>query len=302
MNAGINLWIGNNPAMNDAVALRPGAAWEALADEPARAGQARTPREYDAYFLGKVRSFCATSPGRCALNLAEKARQLLHGKEIPRNESLALARRRSPVLAALTWTAGPFAFPWGLLGPLALVGLVRGCLLQEPGERRGSGRIRVLAAALLLLAAGPVLFFVTGRYRVPMVPVAAVFAGAGAAALRRSPRSRALAAALGIGLVASAWPMDLPAERVNYEAEEHYLAAGALAGRGDTAGAEEALKQALRLRPDYLEAAVNLAVLCAEQGRLAEAARWLAVAQKVAPEDPVVRQLAAVLEGKERGN
>ncbi|MFN7135361.1 MAG: ArnT family glycosyltransferase, partial [Myxococcales bacterium] len=37
-NGGVNLWIGNNPDADATIAVRPGAGWEALVDEPVRLG------------------------------------------------------------------------------------------------------------------------------------------------------------------------------------------------------------------------------------------------------------------------
>lgn len=286
LSGGINLWIGNNPAMNEAVAIRPGAAWGELADEPARLGRVQSPRAYDDYFFAKVRGFCAAQPGRCALNFLEKARQLASSIEVPRNESLYEARKRSPVLAALVWRVGPAGFPWGVLWPLAAAGLV-----SLRGGARGADlrpRRRWLALALLALAAGPLLFFVAGRYRVPMVPALAVFAGVGFEALRRQKRAAWVAA--GAALSLALWPPGLPVERVNYEAEQAYLIAGVRQRQGDLEGAERSLAEALRSRPDYLEAAVNLGLLCARQGRRDEAARWLRQALQHHPDDPVARE------------
>lgn len=288
LSGGLNLWIGNNPSMNELVAVRPGAAWETLVEEPARSGDVHSPRDYDTYFIDKVLRFCSQTPGICLQNFLEKGRQFLNGSEIPRNENLLLERTRSPVLSALLWRVGPFAFPWGFLCPLMIVGIFS---LRKYNRNQDQFSIIVFYGALLMLVAGPLLFFVAGRYRVPVVPVAAVFAAIGARELARSSARREKIGVLLVGVVFALWPLHLPVERVNFEAERSYLVAGALLRRGDEQGAEAALREALRSRPEYVEAAVNLGGLYAKQGRREEAKQWVQEALRFAPEDPVAQRL-----------
>ncbi len=283
---GINLFIGNNPDMNATVAVRPGAGWEHLADEPVRVGRVRGAREYDEYFAAKARAFCVESPVRCALGVLEKARQLAASPEIPRNESLYVARHQSPVLEALVWRVGSVGFPWIVLFPLAAAGLVRAWIepAQGLGRRADPGLLRFLSLALLALAAGPLVFFVTGRYRVPLVPLVAIFAAVGVDGLLRHATPRqGLAATLALAL--AVWPLRVPVESVRYDAELDYLVAGARERRGDLAGAQRSLEAALAARPDYLEAAVNLALLHHRQGHRERAQHWIDVALRHHPND-----------------
>jgi tetratricopeptide (TPR) repeat protein len=92
------------------------------------------------------------------------------------------------------------------------------------------------------------------------------------------------------------WPLDLPVERINYRAEMRYLAAGAHQRQGDLEATRLALESALREQPDHLEAAVNLGLLHAQQGRPDEARRWLTQALQHHPGDPVARQALRSLE------
>src|SRR5207249_3702445 len=114
---------------------------------------------------------------------------LLAGNEIPRNQEIYPARAYSPVLRALLWKVPGLAFPFGLLLPLAVVGLAV-----------GSSRAPWLAAIVGAYALAILAFFITARYRVPLVPFLLVFAAEGVRWFLRDARApeRAAAAAAGV--------------------------------------------------------------------------------------------------------
>lgn len=274
LSGGINLWIGNNPQMNETIAIRPGRAWEQLATEPERAlGRRTTAQEYDQFYAAKARAFCVQQPGACIGNALQRVRQLVNSKEIPRNESLAVARRQSPVLATLYNGVATFFWPWGILFVLATVGLFTSSKNPQQNSSSIAERktIALLRWVLLATALGPLLFFVTGRYRVPMLPMMAMFAAMGAEqwwAHRKSLTPWILA---GAATVATAWPMHLPMDRLRFDAEMHYLIAGAQLRRNDTQAAERSFRAALKANPAYLEAGMNLGLALMRQRRLADA-------------------------------
>jgi 4-amino-4-deoxy-L-arabinose transferase-like glycosyltransferase len=259
-NAGINLWLGNHPDGDRALAIRPGAAWEALLDEPASAG-VETLAGADAYFAHKALAGCLREPIRCATGSGQKARLLVLARELPRNEDLSVLRHQSPVLAWLTPRLGSFELPFGLLLPLAAAGIA---------ALRGR-RLRGMALAAGLLALVPIVFFVCGRYRAPLVPPLAILGALGAREIgRRSARS--VAAAVGV-LVVAVIPVHVATDEVDFVAELHYVVGGRRARLGDDAGAAESWQRALAERPSYLEAAFNLGLALERLGRPAEAAR-----------------------------
>ena len=135
--------------------------------------------------------------------------------EIPRNQEIYPARAWSPVLRALLWKVPGLAFPFGLLLPLAVVGLVAAWR-----------RAPILAASVVLLGLTVAAFFVTARYRAPLIPLLALFAAAGVrwAAVEASGRARLAAGvvALGTYLLANLGQGPMP-HRMNADAE-HGLA------------------------------------------------------------------------------
>lgn len=266
-NGGVNLWIGNNPNVDRAMAIRPGAEWEALVGEPERQGVAGAGAQSD-YFVKKTARWCASAPGACLKNLAWKTRLLLVSRDLPRNEDLYIAREQSPVLGALVARMGGAALPYTLLWPLG----VGGAVFLWLGRSRE--RIAVIAAALAL-AAPSILFFVSGRYRAPLAPALCVLAAVCLIELAK-PREQPAWAPTAAGLLTLAlavWPVKLAVDRVNFRAETYYAVGGRLARLGDHEGAAKALSEAIARRPDYLEAAYNLALTLEQLQRWQDAVK-----------------------------
>jgi tetratricopeptide (TPR) repeat protein len=277
-NAGINLWIGNNPDADRTFAIRPGEAWEEMLAEPGQQG-VTTAGGQDAYFARKARAFCAEQPLACAAGLARKARLLVVGREIPRNEDVYTLRRQSPLLAVTLFRLGSFAFPFGVIFPLAVAGLFVGLGRAAEDDPRRRVTLATLGAALAL-AAGPVIFLVAGRYRLPLVPALlllggialdGLFAPPDEAPSRRWawPPTASLGAALALGL--TLWPAHLAVDAIDFEAEMWFVVGGRRERLQDTEGAIASYRHALERRPNYTEAGYNLGILLEKKDRSGEA-------------------------------
>jgi 4-amino-4-deoxy-L-arabinose transferase-like glycosyltransferase len=240
---GINLHIGNNPRYAETINIRPGLAWARLVAEPQSHGYAADPWSGDRYFKNRVREFAWAEPGRFLAGLGDKTLTLVSSREMPRNLDIYLHRQWSPLLATLTWKVGAWGFPWGLLFPLAVVGLAR-----PPGRQA-----RALAALLGVLAATLVLVFVSARYRAPLLPLVAVFAAGGlmqilAAVQRRQLPDLAVIAALVLGgVVLSTVPGPFAQEPADLEAELYFGIAENLYDQEEWAAAVPHLERSLSL-------------------------------------------------------
>ena len=166
-NGGINFHIGNNAEQDRTVAIPPGMAWEEMVTEPVRAG-VTLPSQRSAYFYRKALAYIADQPGDYAALMARKLYQFWSGPELKRNQDVYYARRHSQLLSWLLWDR-VISFPFGIVGPLALAGLVL------TWHRRESA-LRLLRLFSLSYMASVLLFFVTARYRVPAIPVLLIFA------------------------------------------------------------------------------------------------------------------------------
>ncbi|MFQ5490635.1 MAG: ArnT family glycosyltransferase, partial [Phycisphaerae bacterium] len=213
---GMNLYLGNNSHAADTLAVRPGPEWDRLARQPHVNGHVST-KQAEAFFIEKVTQFVREQPGRFLAGLARKARLFCHAIEVPRNFDPYLHRDYSIVLQALFWRIGSFAFPFGLLLPLAIWGMVRA------GPRRPGAWLAV--GFVVCLAFSVILFFTASRYRLPIVPPLAIFAVAGAVHIYRqwtSGQRRRAAGSLSCVLVAAILvnlPITTPYDGVNFQAE-----------------------------------------------------------------------------------
>ena len=273
-NAGINLYIGNNPNYAEIVAIRPGWEWDDLVTQPAREGIER-PSAKSAYFAERAWDYIRGDPSAWLGLMGRKLGAFWHGDERGRNQPIYFWRTYSQVLSATLWKAG-IAFPFGLVAPLALWGMLLS--LRRIGPTWPL--LYVLCYCL-----GVVAFFVAARYRVPVLPVLIVFAAYGLWALWDWGRA-GCGRSLGLGLaVCSAFalaanshlaPMDMEGD-----AAIHYNLGNAYAQAGDRERALAAFARAVAEDPEYWQAWLNLGGVKAALGDLAGSkAIFVRVAQK----------------------
>ena len=122
-NFGINLYLGNNARYDAMVGMRPGRDWQALVRAPRLHGVAGA-APASRFFVERVRAYARErSRGVPRRSRRGSSGCSSDGTEIPRNQELYPARAWSPVLRVLLWKVSGLAFPFGLLLPLAAVGL-----------------------------------------------------------------------------------------------------------------------------------------------------------------------------------
>ncbi len=288
-NAGINLYLGNNPRYDETVQIRPDRHWMELTKDPLAHGIV-TKSGGSNFFARRAVEWATRDPVAFLQLQLKKARLLLGGDEIFRNQAIYPSRRYSSLLSVLLWKVPGLAVPFGLLAPLALLGLAV-----------SFRRAPLLASIVALYALGIVAFFVAARYRVPLVPYLAIFA---AEAVRwfvtAAPARKAAAAAGVVGLYALCnLGQGKMSMRMNADAE--YSLGAQLQAENQLNEATTHYKDALADRPDYLEAWVNLGVLEVSRGNVAEAARAFEEGLKIDPNNgTALIDLAALREREHR--
>ena len=281
---GPNLFIGNHPGANGLYApLVPGRgdarAERADAVRLAEEGTGRrlTPREVSGYWTDRALAYVVEQPASWLRLMAWKGFLTFHALELADSESIDVFAGQAPILGALHRGLG-----FGVMLPLAVLGLW--------ATRRAWRRLLVLYALIAGFAGSVALFYVFARYRFPMVPLLAIFAGAGLAAVPGivgSWRDRGFARRWAPGLLGAAvvagltnWPLP------QYRDDEitWYNLGLTLLERGRIEQAAHSLEEAVRIRPDFGLARYQLGRTLAQQGRLDVAEQELAVAIRLAPD------------------
>ncbi len=243
---GTNFYIGNNPESDGMTAILPGTRedwWGGFHDVKALAEQALgrelNGAEVDRYWLGRGIEFWRRQPGRALVLLARKSYLLVCGQEIANNRDVYFFKRYS-FLNLLVFDAKFLQFPFGLLFPLALVGVLL-----------GRSRWRRPAPAYLFLATyglSFVLFFVTARFRMPMIPLFIILGVSGLAGVLRLRGGKLVLPALVFVASLLLFNAGLAgAGRKTDPAQSHFLVASALDGQDRTEAALFHIEQALSL-------------------------------------------------------
>lgn len=286
---GINFFLGNNAESSETLAIRPGSRWQALLDEPRRAG-AETAADRSRYFYGKALRWIASDPPGFVANTLRKAAVLLSAHEQGRNQDIYPSRSGSWVLRVTMWKAGPIGFPFGLLLPFAALGacaLLRGGPLRSavsaPEGRASKGEGSTLLLLVGLYVLGVLLYLPAARYRIPLVPFLAVLAMIGARAwlgacwprprARLRGRDRSCLAAVGVFLSAALAANGGWIETREDPADQAFLQGSALAEFGQVEDALVELDRAVRLEPGHADAWTALAALKGRTGRGEESVR-----------------------------
>jgi tetratricopeptide (TPR) repeat protein len=282
-NAGINFYLGNSGDYDAKVAIRDGADWEAFVNQHVHEG-GRVGPEMSGHFFEKAREYIRSNPLGYARLLAYKTYLFVRGDEIMRNQAIYPFRGYSAVLRSLMWKldlpgkAG-LASPFGVLLPLA----VPGCLLAIRTRQR-EGLLLFFFGMVYSLSV--IAFFITARYRLPVVMPAILLLAYGWAGVRRWWSDRPLRgtalACMVVVFVMSNWNTGSMPKEMNPDA--YYNLGNTLVHQGDIEGAEQAYRKALELNPEDIAAWVNLGLNVYQQrGDLDRAAACYKQALEVQP-------------------
>ncbi|MCM2269371.1 MAG: glycosyltransferase family 39 protein [Thermoanaerobaculia bacterium] len=267
--AGRNFYYGNNPRADGTYRpLRSGRGEIRFEAADARElaeqalGRALSEREVSRYWAARAFDWIRDEPRAWARLMLRKARLLVNRVEVMDTEDQVTHRDHVPVAR---WLGAVLHF--GVLFPLAVLGAA--LCWREPG----GGRRRLLAWMIAGYAGSVWIFFVLDRYRYPLVPLLALFAGAGIArlpqALRASPRRRA---ALLAAVAAAALAANVPAMASAPMRALTYVNLGVHFGeRGALDAAIRYLRLGLSHAPGSASAHYNLGLYLARRGALEEA-------------------------------
>jgi len=275
----VNLYLGNNPNAEQTVMLRPGRQWQQILVLPHLHG-VEDEADHPAFFIRQFLDYVKTEPGDYLKGLLRKTVQFTSSREIPRNFDVYLNRKFSSLLSVLTFKAGKFGFPFGLLLPFAIVGLIFNIR-------------RIPTPVFLFLILYPlsiILVFVCARYRAPVIPILALPAALGiqkTVELLYQRRFAALCLVVSAVIViaaASSLAGPFGPEKFNYEAEMYYLIAYPHCKAGDIEEADKLLARAIELKEDYADAYILRGTMYGDADRPELAVRYLSKAVELAPD------------------
>jgi 4-amino-4-deoxy-L-arabinose transferase-like glycosyltransferase len=281
---GINFYVGNNEHATGFFTPPPGMPPlpgvfnreipRSVAErETGRTGMSDS--EVSSYWFGRGFSFIRGNPAAFVRLTLRKTRALFNAREIPINVDFEFLREISSTLR--------IAFvPYGVVLPLGLIGMA-----LPRGRRRENLFLHLYFASYALSV---VLFFVTARYRLPLVPVLLVHAGFALRTLLARVGEPRAAAAPAVALAALLVV-------VNADLGVRFDPAILAHGRGytlQTMGREDEAvayyEEALRLNPRLVLTHLHLARIHAFRGAFDAANRHYEAAARLSPQDAALQE------------
>ena len=311
---GANFFIGNNPVADGTygsvhkIIGEPQLEGNDAARLAERAfGRRLSSGEVSDYWLKKSWGYIRIEPANWFRLLGKKWLMVWNAREVEDSDDFYIYRQWSWLLMLLSWINH-----FGVLAPLAATGAWL--------TRNQWRRFWLLYAMIISFALSVAVFYVFARYRFPLVPLLALFAGAALAELSTSYRNRAWRSLLGVSFVAiiSAavvnWPLydfsgpgaagynnlsnayykegkvneAINAARKALELEPdlgvaHYNLGNLYAGQGQFDLAKKYFEAAIRLYPNYAEVHSNFGQLIAERGDIETGIRYFRKAIELNP-------------------
>lgn len=275
---GINFYIGSGPEADGVTAFAPSGGRVPEGDLPyvdnvwaASLGplpEGASPSVVSSHWTLLTMRHIAARPLDFIHLLARKAVFLLSPVEIPCNYDVYYMGRLSPIAGILV-TGPPAPFP-GLLVWMLLPGALLAGKLQERDKR--------VLTWIITLSAGLLPFFVTARFRLPVIPFVLLLL---VPRFLRKPKlgflTAPLGAAIGIGLSILSWP-SVERSGVNmpfHDGMANYVSGNRAAARMlFMAGWERASARTDGIDLNGTDALYNLGVMALEDGDWAEAEFW----------------------------
>ncbi len=284
---GFNFFLGNNRQASGWSATAPGIdqTWQggylqAIAIAEQAAGHRLKRSEISDFWYDKAWEEIAADPGHFVALQLRKLRLFLNGYEIPNNQDIYLVRQFAPIIKPLLFT-GVVYFPFGILIPLAVLGLV----LSLRKWRFYLLLYLLLGSYIISLQ----LFFVCARYRQPLIPVLILLAVFAIVRLIRYFRQRNYRTAsvclllIGLVMVESNHDM-LLLDPARIKAENHLLLGNAYLEQGQTVRAEKEFRKAITVDTTFAQGYNNLGMLLAKRKSYFEAISLFQKAISIDPE------------------
>jgi tetratricopeptide (TPR) repeat protein len=248
-NGGINFFFGNNLNANGWSATSPelNATWwggyrDAINVAERALDRTLLPSQVSSYWTGRGFSYIFAHPLAWIALMLKKTYLLVNAFEISNNQSIQAFRQYSPLLRI------PL-LDFGLILAFAIWGII--CSLRNKVTK-------LINLFLIFYGLSIVLFFVTARYRVPLVPFLLIYASYAIFWFFRKVRARktreAVLPILAVGAMVVFFHTDLYSTHVVDYSNIHLSLGNRFFDRGDYQKASEEFKAALVLNPKNTDA------------------------------------------------
>ncbi|HET9234030.1 MAG TPA: tetratricopeptide repeat protein [Candidatus Eisenbacteria bacterium] len=281
---GLNYYLGNNPAADGMAAVAPEfrRTWTGGIEDADRlavlaVGRPLRPSEVSSYWFHRALDWARGNPGDFLRLQLKKLAVFWDAFEIPNNDDYYYFSQLARVFRT------PLLLDFGVLGPLAITGLVVGIARRK----LPFAWVAVPVVLWVVIAA----FFVCGRFRASTVPLLAAWGGLGISELLRVASARAYKplalGAITLILATLAVNLDLAKLRARHSTAESHLRLGIFyASRGNDREALEHYEAAVREEPLFTDGWNNLGVLYAQKHQLEPARAAFERALAVRPDHP----------------
>ncbi len=265
---GMNFYIGNNPQSDGVSAFLPGArsTWWGLHDDATRMAEASLhrnlrPSEVSGFWYKQGMKFMTDHPLDFLKLMLEKLVFFWNGNELSNIKDIYFFARKNGILGMLVWKSVIF-FPFGIICPLALLGMML--------SRKQTEDSPVLLLFIFVYMLSVILFFVTARYRVPVLPFLIIFSAYALNwfAIKIKERKFWVAGKCILVLMFISIPLNLkiPGYQELGAACSHFNLGFAYSQKGDIASAIKEYNLALSHDTTMADAFANLGALYRQQG------------------------------------
>ena len=266
---GMNFFIGNNPQSDGVSAILPGARttwWGSYQDAKNMAEKATNkrlkPSEVSRFWYIEGLKFATREPFRFLKLMAKKLILFWNGNELSNNRDFYFFARNTPLLKLLIWRFVIY-FPFGLIVPLAIWGIIL--------SHREKKEVLILEIFLFVYMLSVILFFVTARYRVPLIPVFILFSAYALDRLITKIRQRKIFEfgkyLVFLLIILIPFNIEIPGYSSANPGRAHYTLGVVYSKKGEKVKAEEEYQKALLYNPNLAEAYVNLGSIYGDQGK-----------------------------------
>ncbi len=235
--------------------------------------------EISQYWFDRGKRFVTKEPGEAVGLLLKKTYMFFCGEELFNNSNPLLPRDYSQLYALSIWQKG-LHFPYGVIAPLFLIGSAM--LLRQQNKRT------LLLLFVFSQTITVSLFFVSSRFRQPLLPVMIVIAVYAAIEIHDWIRTRQWQSVTGYGLalILLLAMLNPPFEISSRQNRSMYrtLLGGALAQQERYPEAVEQLREAIRIADDNANAFQMLGSLYVTSGQIEQALTVLHRAEQLAPD------------------